>query len=191
MVSARGRQDVLTRLLAAPPTDPRTHPACRAQEVPVRAVWPVRQDPGRGVHEDCAPAGPGLGGVCGRDGSDQLRACHARLPLLRQAPGERVLRPRGGGSPACPRPRCAAVRAALPRHACAAWSAPCPRHPAYGAPPKPPSAMRAGLCPQRLQYAKGKSDAVARLEGATAKGKKARRKQVAGGPEGAHRAARR
>jgi hypothetical protein len=51
--------------------------------------------------------------------------------------------------------------------------------------------MRAGLCPQRLQYAKGKSDAVARLEGATAKGKKARRKQVAGGPEGAHRAARR
>lgn len=89
-------------MLAAPPTDPRTHPACRAQEVPVRAVWPVWQDPGRGVHEDCAPAGPGLGGVCGRDGSDQLRACPARLPLLRQAPGERVLRPRGGGSPACP-----------------------------------------------------------------------------------------
>lgn len=38
---------------------------------------------------------------------------------------------------------------------------------------------------QRLQYAKGKSDAVAQLEGASAKGKKSLSKQLAAGPAGA------
>jgi hypothetical protein len=65
----------------------------RAEEMRLRHVLPVRQDPGRGGAQDVPDAGAGMGGLQRRGSSDERAQIDAGLPLLRQAHRERrVLR---------------------------------------------------------------------------------------------------